>query len=115
MTFMNKAFEELRTKCDDVIRKNSNLEKRNLELADVNKSLRLQVLQLDQYSRCNNLEVKGVTIRPNETLLELPSSIGDRVSNPFDRADIDVIHEFPHRANQTRATLSLGLCRRTKK
>lgn len=55
----------------------------------------MQVLQLDQYSKINNLEIRGVPNNPHEDLLALLSATGEKVESPIHRADIDIAHGVP--------------------
>lgn len=90
--FMNQTFEELRTKCEDVVGKKAKFGKRNRKSADDNNKLGLQVLQLYQNSRTNNLEISGVANTPNEELLDLLSTTGGSVSSPVGRVHNIVTH-----------------------
>lgn len=89
---MNQTFEELRTKCEDVVGKNAKFGKRNRKSADVNNKLGLQLRQLYQNSRTNNPEISGVANTPNEELLDLLSTTGGSVSSPVGRVHNIVTH-----------------------
>ncbi|XP_040071683.1 uncharacterized protein LOC120844127 [Ixodes scapularis] len=88
LAFMNKDIEELKAKCDS-------LSADNTKLKQSNQLLTQQVAQLEQYSRLNNVEIRGVPNNPTEDLGELLSHICNHINCPITKTDIDIVHRVP--------------------
>nr|XP_050031732.1 uncharacterized protein LOC126527937 [Dermacentor andersoni] len=57
----------------------------------------LRIVQLDQYSRNKNLEIKGVPTSQSENLSAILKKIGDVVSEPISENDVEICHRVPTR------------------
>lgn len=95
LTFMNKDVEELKLNCETLKKNNTQLIQTNQQLETNNTSLKKQVAQLEQYSRLNNLEIRGVPNNPNEDLGVLLTNIGKSINCPIAQTDIDIVHRVP--------------------
>lgn len=95
MAFMNATFEELKTKSEVLVHNNEVLKKENDVLRTQVTSLSNSVTQLEQYSRLNNVEVRGVPITKSEDCRAIIKAVGEKVSCPVTEADIDTCHRVP--------------------
>ncbi|XP_040074137.1 uncharacterized protein LOC120846440 [Ixodes scapularis] len=95
LAFMNKDIEELKAKCDSLSADNTKLKQSNDLLETNNTDLTRQVAQLEQYSRLNNVEIRGVPNNPTEDPGELLTHIGNHINCPITKADIDIVHRVP--------------------
>ncbi|XP_037561336.1 uncharacterized protein LOC119440506 [Dermacentor silvarum] len=71
---------------------NESLTKENKSLKDGNELLSKRLSALEQYSRLNNLEIKGVPATQGENCLAVVHAIGDRIGCPIVESDIDAVH-----------------------
>lgn len=99
LEFFNKQFESLKSELEKTL-------KENVELKVSNESLKQECLGLrrhvnesearitlcEQYSRNRNLEIKGVASTPNENLVQILGRVGDRLGEPIEAGDIEVVH-----------------------
>lgn len=67
----------------------------NEALQDENKRLTRRVDELEQYTRLNNLEIKGIS--SNEDPVDVVKKIGDVLKEPISSQDIDTCHRIPTR------------------
>lgn len=74
-----------------------------------------QVLQLDQYSRMNNLDIRGYQNNPDEDLLALLSAMGVKVDSSISRADIDIAHIVPTTGKPNTNNIIVRLVSRVEK
>lgn len=98
MEFMNKTFEELRgtkKELEDLRKDNAALKKEKDELAQSLLSATKEITDLKQYTRKNNLEIKGIPKEENESLVEVVQKIGVKVGVTVAASDIDVVHRVP--------------------
>lgn len=71
------------------------LAKNNKELTRANHELTMRVAELEQYSRNNNLEIKGVPSTQGECCTAILKQIGEKVGCAVTDSDIDVVHRVP--------------------
>lgn len=102
MGFINEKFEEFRTEISelkktlsDVKNVNQEMKKENNRLTNEVKTLRHELTELQQYSRRNNLEIKGIPPAPSENLISVMTSICHLLSTEFDESDVEAIHRVP--------------------
>ncbi|XP_040072699.1 uncharacterized protein LOC115313728 [Ixodes scapularis] len=67
----------------------------NQRLADELRTVKKELLDLQQYSRTNNLEIKGLPQNPNEDLETLVAKLAGCAGVQACPADIDVVHRVP--------------------
>ncbi|XP_077550631.1 uncharacterized protein LOC144163792 [Haemaphysalis longicornis] len=67
----------------------------NEALQDKNKRLTRRVDELEQYTRLNNLEIKGIS--SDEDPVDVVKKIGDVLKEPVSSHDIDTCHRIPTR------------------
>lgn len=98
MRAMNESVEKLLAKCDELAKENSELRRSNAELEKQNKDLCKRVNAIEQYSRANNVELKGIPVTPKESCELIVQTIGNKIEYPIDLKDIDVCHRVstPH-------------------
>lgn len=87
-----KMFNEL---CERVKAENEGLIKENKLLKGENKVLAKRMSDLEQYSRINNVEIRGVPLSEDENCLQVVQEIGNKVECPVTATDIDVVHRVP--------------------
>lgn len=71
------------------------LMKENKELARENHQLTRRVAELEQYSRINNVEIKGVPSTQGENCAEILEKIGEKIDCPVTASDIEIVHRIP--------------------
>lgn len=98
MEFMNNTFEELRgtkQELENLKKDNAALKKEKDELALSLLSTTKELTDLKQYTRKNNLEIKGIPKEEKESLVEVVQKIGGKVGVAVAASDIDVVHRVP--------------------
>lgn len=102
MDFFNKSFEEMKAALKVAEAENAEIKAQNLALTAECSALRSQVLenehkivQLEQYSRCKNIEIKGVPSIEGESLPALLHKVGSVLGEPIVETDIDACHRVP--------------------
>lgn len=94
MDFMNKTFEAVKAE-------NATLVASNKSQAECSHRLSKKVAQVEQYSRLNNIEIRGVPVTQNENCSEILELIGEKVGCPVTPDDFDTVHRVPtHVKNQ---------------
>lgn len=89
LTFANKTIEELKIELEREHANNAELKKKNdallakcTTLQSKTVDLEKRVLQVEQYSRNANIEIKGVAKTIGENVMEIVSKIGAAVQEP---------------------------------
>lgn len=102
LKFINEKFEEFKTEIvtlkkdfSSVKEDNRHLKQENNRLVKELKEVRSEVVDLQQYSRKTNLEIKGVPSTQDENLLETMQAICSSLKEDITEADIEVIHRVP--------------------
>lgn len=102
MDYMNKNFEEFKTTVEnskkeikELKAEQLQLKKENMELAKELEVMKRNVIEIKQYSRKNNIEIKGLPLAPNENLQTVITEIGNKIGIQIAPSDIDVIHRVP--------------------
>lgn len=98
----NKQFEELTTLCTGLKKENSELQEKNRSLESECQQLRKQaadheqrMVELEQYSRNRNIEIKGVPVAEGESLPNILDVIGRAVEEPITTDDVEICHRVP--------------------
>lgn len=90
----------------------ASLVKANETLLNENKRLTRRVEELEQYTRLNNLEIKG--IRSDADPVDIVEKIGDVLNEPVSSHDIDTCHRIPTR-NPGETNILVRFVRRDKR
>lgn len=88
MDFMNKTFEAVKTE-------NATLIASSKSQAECNHRLSKKVAQVEQYSRLNHFEIRGVPVTQDENCSEILELIGEKVGCPVTPDDLDTVHRVP--------------------
>lgn len=105
LTMFNQLYEVMKAQQEG-------LAKENKELARSNQQLTKRVAELEQYSRLNNVEIKGVPQTQGEDCSAILKEIGEKIGCPVESVDIDVVHRVPAKQGQN---IIARFCSRTKK
>lgn len=98
MKFMNTTFEELRGAKEELgalKREHEALKAEKEGLKQTLANARKEITEFKQYSRKNNIEIKGIPQLKDESLTEVVQKIGDKVGVRVQPSDIDVVHRVP--------------------
>lgn len=88
----------------------------NNELSARNAALEKRVGELEQYSRLNNIEMKGVPVTEGESCHDIVQSMANAIECPVEVADIDVVHRVPTMSkNKNEKNIIVRFCSRDKK
>lgn len=95
-------FDEFKTKldsvCSDLKTLSSNYQLLKAENATLKQELTLikkDMTELKQYSRANNLEIKGLPVTAKECLEATVQTLGNKLGLQISASDIDVVHRVP--------------------
>ncbi|KAH6921211.1 hypothetical protein HPB50_027800 [Hyalomma asiaticum] len=83
--FLSKEYDAMRLKQDELLAANK-------ALAAENDSLRITVANREQYSRINNIEIKGVPSTQGEDCAAILKQVGQAIDCPVSPDDIDCVH-----------------------
>lgn len=99
---LNKSFQEMTERFKKTEEQNAALMAANSSLETECGMLRKQVveyehriIQLEQYSRNKNIEIKGVPVVPGESLSELIATIGNVINEHVTDDDLEIYHRVP--------------------
>ncbi|KAH9369852.1 hypothetical protein HPB48_013857 [Haemaphysalis longicornis] len=107
LDFINNEFEAVKLQ-------NTTLVATNKKLVESNDVLARKVAALEQYSRANNLEIRGVPVTQGEECLEIVKQLGDAIGCTVQTEDIDTAHRVPtHNANHK--NIIVRFCSRDKR
>lgn len=104
---MNSLVENLRGENASLVAENKALKSENFVLTE-------KVADLEQYSRMNNVEVKGVPCTQGEDCIAIMQTIGEKIECPLEPLDIDVVHRVPTRSVNNK-NIIIRFCSRNKK
>ncbi|XP_077553000.1 uncharacterized protein LOC144167688 [Haemaphysalis longicornis] len=104
MDFINEKFEEFKTNMAEVNKELTTLKTDNHELKSANdrlfselKVVRQEVIDLQQYSRRSNVEIKGVPMVEGEDLIATVKTISVVVNAEIEETDIEIVHRVPNK------------------
>lgn len=86
----------------------------NKRLASENKALSERMAEQEQYSRMNNVEVRGVPCTQGEDCITVLQTIGTKIGCPLTVTDLDVAHRVPTKV-QDKKNIIARFCSRAKK
>ncbi|KAK8768006.1 hypothetical protein V5799_005213 [Amblyomma americanum] len=98
MTFMNDSFEAFRTTGEELEalkKEHAALKLEKDELAQTLAKTQKELIELKQYSRLSNVEIKGIPETEDESLVEVVQKIGEKIGMDVETTDIDVVHRVP--------------------
>lgn len=106
VTFLSGQYDGMLVKQNELIAANKALRTKN-EL------LERRVAELEQYSRQNNIEIKGVPTTKGEDCSAILKCMGDVIGCPVSPADIDTVHRVPTKSTEN--NIIARFCSRDKK
>lgn len=104
--FLSAQYDSMRVKQDALIAENKALRAHN-------ESLETRLAELDQYSRQNNIEIKGVPSTKGEDCTAILKCMGDAIGCTVTPADIDTVHRVPTKSAES--NIIARFCSRDKK
>lgn len=106
VNFLNETVEKLKADQKHLLAENKTLSARNSELEK-------RIAEMEQYSRKNNIEIKGVPCTQGESCRAILQSIGNKIQCPLSDSDVDIVHRVPSSSNTKH--LIARFCSRSKK
>lgn len=85
----------------------------NKNLKTENDALRKRVADLEQYTRLNNVEIRGVPTTQGEDCSAIVVSIGNQAKCPISASDLDIVHRVPAKSGQ--CNIIARFCSRARK
>ncbi|KAH7979981.1 hypothetical protein HPB49_012420 [Dermacentor silvarum] len=104
--FMSKELDTMKLKQEELVTSNKALLSRN-------EALKKRVADLEQYSRMNNVEIKGIPTSQGEDCRAILKRIGDAIELPILTTDIDTAHRVASRSNEK--SIIVRFCSSNKK
>lgn len=105
MDFMNENFEEFKTEVQTLRKELDDAKKLGLECQKENRILskelaetKKQLIELKQYSRNNNLELKGIPVADSEDLNKVVETVASCLSTELPSHAIEVAHRVATKA-----------------
>lgn len=105
----------METLVEKVKAENASLIIANKALKTQNETLAKKVSEVEQYSRANNIELKGIPCTQGENCADIVKAIGAKISCPIVDTDLDIVHRVPVRAEGRTPNLIARFCSRSKK
>lgn len=105
--FTEKLVEELR-------QDNAALTSENKSLKSENRMMSKKIAEMEQYSRLNNVEIRGVPCTQGEDCVAILQTVGEKIGCPVSPSDLDVVHRVPT-AKECNKNLLARFCSRDKK
>lgn len=105
LEMFNSLYEKMKLDQEALASENKALKKENEHFAK-------RLADSEQYSRINNIEIKGIPCTPGEDCNVILQKIGDKIGCPVTPSDIDVIHRVPAKKDKN---IIARFCLRTKK
>lgn len=115
LDFFNTQFEELKAAVSSMQKENTTLKEECAILKKEVKECQTRLIESEQYSRNKNLEIKGLKAEADENLMQVLNRLGERVGEPIDSNDVEVIHRVPQRKNDTDKNVIVQFVWRTKR
>lgn len=115
MEALIKSVDMLNSLVEDARAQNISLTSANKELKAENQALTKRLSELEQHSRINNVEIKGVVCTQGESCLAIMKAVGEKICCPISEDDIDVVHRVPTRSGAGNKNIIARFCSRAKK
>lgn len=106
LSFMNEMVEKLKDE-------NDALKATNKALTSRNSVLEKRLSEMEQYSRKNNVEIKGVPSTKGESCVAIVQAIGEKIECPVNESEFDIVHRVPSKADTPH--IIARFCSRAKK
>lgn len=106
LSMLNDIVENSRTQQAELLASNKAL------LAE-NEALRKQISEMEQYSRINNVEIKGVPFSKDEDCVAVVTAIAEKASCPLSPVEVDIAHRVPTKSGHQ--NIIARFCSRAKK
>lgn len=100
--FISQQYEEMRATFDG-------LSAANKALIAQNESLTKRIASMEQYSRLNNIEIKGIPSTQGEDCSAILTTVADAIDCPLDAVDIDTVHRVASKSTQKKFFCSIVL------
>lgn len=121
MEMINQCFEEMNATMKAIQKENADIKAQNAcllsECALLKKQVQaneLKIVQLEQYSRNKNLEIKGIPMSQDESLPKILQNIGNAIDEPIVQSDVEVCHRIPTKVS-TQSNILVQFCSRSKR
>lgn len=105
LRMINQLYEESKEKYNAVSAENKTLVKENEKLSR-------RIADLEQYSRINNVEIRGVPSTQGESCVAVLQKIGEKIGCHVPPTDLDTVHRVPAKKDKN---IIARFCSRTKK
>lgn len=105
LSVFNTLYENMKQKQEQLTSENKVLKKENEQLSK-------RLAESEQYSRLNNIEIKGIPCTQGEDCSKILEKIGEAVGCTVTPADVDVVHRVPAKKD---TNIIARFCSRTKK
>lgn len=99
---LRQEFAAVKQSQDTVVSEVNVLKEDNLALASEINFLRSQVIDLQQYSRINNVIITGIPVTVNEDMLSILGNVAEILGVSFKKTDVSAAHRLPQRKGATR-------------
>lgn len=86
----------------------------NEKLMIENGLLSRKVEEIEQYSRINNVEIKGIPCTQGEDCVAILQKVGDTIGCPLMSSDLDIVHRVPTKVKDKKNIIA-RFCARSKK
>lgn len=104
--FVGDQYDSMRASLDEMVQSNKALRAENDELSK-------KMADMEQYSRLNNVEIKGVPCTQGEDCAVLLKTIGQVIECPISSTDIDAVHRVASKTDDK--SIIARFCSREKK
>ncbi|KAH7954727.1 hypothetical protein HPB49_021319 [Dermacentor silvarum] len=104
--YMSDQYDKVRTTVAELVDSNKDLRAQNEALAR-------RIADMEQYSRLNNIEIKGIPCTQGEDCAVILKTIAEVVECPISSSDIDAVHRVPSKTAEK--SIIARFCSRDKK
>lgn len=105
LSMFNGLYESVKVQNETILKENKFLKEENAKLSQ-------RLTSLEQYSRLNNVEIKGVPVTEGENCLAVIQAIGKKIGCPVVPSDIDIAHRVPAKKDKN---IIARFCSRSKR
>lgn len=92
VSFMNTQFPDFKITPEGLKQGQMALQNENAQLKDQLRKTQNELIEIKQYSRQQNLEIKDLPKRPDDKLVDAIIEASKKLNVPLTCADVDVIH-----------------------